>query len=150
MCGENDAEFLVQIEGAQMNVCGKCKAYGTVMKRAGPTFTRPAAPISSRPSPMPPQKERLLIIKEDFAEKIRSAREKMNVTQKDFAQQLNEKESVVHGLETGKHEPNISLARKLEKMLRISLVEETEVEATHMQATTDEVTIGDFVKIKKR
>ena len=53
----------------------------------------------------------------------RKAREKCNRSKKDLAKTLSEKESVIHRLETGKLNPGLGLARKLERFLNIKLVE---------------------------
>jgi ribosome-binding protein aMBF1 (putative translation factor) len=48
-------------------------------------------------------------------------------------------------------EPNIALARKLEKFLNLKLVEEHQEEgAVVPKAKKGEVTLGDFARIKKR
>ena len=91
------------------------------------------------------------MVVDDFAEKIRIKREKLGLKQEDFAKKIGEKESVVHKLETGEFEPSLELAKKLEKVLNIKLIEEYEEEhKATTKATSIITTIGDLVKIRKR
>ena len=77
----------------------------------------------------------------------------MGLKQEDLAKEIAEKESVIHWLETGRHEPSLELARKLEKFLGIRLIDEAE-EGTGGGIISAEskgkYTLGDFIKIKKR
>ena len=98
-----------------------------------------------------PSKEIVDIIVSDYAKRIRQAREKLGLTQKDFAMKISEKESVLHKLETGAIEPSIETAKKLEKTLKIKLVEQREEENEVVQAGKKEAegfTIGDMLKKK--
>tara|TARA_Y100000310_G_scaffold43465_1_gene40557 strand:+ start:11590 stop:11757 length:168 start_codon:yes stop_codon:yes gene_type:complete len=53
----------------------------------------------------------------------------------------------VHHLEIGKLEPSIELARKLERLLKINLIETIEVEQEKTkQEKSDVLTIGDILK----
>ncbi len=62
---------------------------------------------------------------------------------------INEKESLIHQIETGRFEPNIALTRKLEKFLKIKLIEEhEEIHKGKTKIKTDKFTIGDFIKVK--
>ena len=87
----------------------------------------------------------------DFAKLIRAAREKTGMNQAAFAQKLNEKESIIQKLESGAITPPVSLARKLEKTLRITLVtiEKDEQAPSERAKKSGPLTIGDLIKIKK-
>ena len=87
----------------------------------------------------------------DYADKIKKKREKLGIKQVDFAKQVRERYSLISKIETGAIEPNIKLARKLEKHLKIRLVEEYQEKPKHLaKSEGDGVTIGDMIKIKKR
>jgi putative transcription factor len=90
------------------------------------------------------------LVVQDYAQRIRGKRESMGLTQEKFAQQLNEKESVIHHLEVGKGGMSLDLARKLERKLGITLVEQYE-DSTEKIKKTDNValTIGDLIKAKE-
>ncbi len=75
----------------------------------------------------------------------------MGWTQKDLARTINEKESVIHRIETGHMSPSPKLARKLESVLNVKLLEKVEsLELAHSRGRTDELTIGDIIRIKKK
>ena len=77
----------------------------------------------------------------------------MGLKQEDFAKKINEKLSVVSGIESGRHKPSMELAKKIGRFLRISLVEEIEdkeEEKIAGKGASEELTIGDLIKIRKR
>ena len=96
-----------------------------------------------------PVKEVIETVAGDYAIKVRAAREKSGMTQADFAKALNEKESIIQKLETGTFHPPISMARKLEKMLKITLVQiEEEEKIEGEKKTSGSLTIGDLINLK--
>ena len=136
LCGKAATSRAI-VEGVTMNVCAGCARFGNEL-RAPVMTTR--APIAQAPEP-------LLTIVDDVGMKIKSAREKQGLTQQAFALKLNEHQSVLHQIETGHREPNIELARKLEKVLRITLVEAVEnVSLKAEKDTSGPVTIADLIK----
>ncbi len=86
----------------------------------------------------------------DFAERIHLARESRGWTQQFLAYKLNERESFVKNLESGRMTPPIELAKKLETLLKVRLLEhpaKEEVEAKSEQ--TGELTLGDVVNVRE-
>jgi len=59
---------------------------------------------------------------DDFGEVVRKARMGLGLTQEELAKQIGEKLTVIKKIEAGEFKPSISLARKLEKILRIRLL----------------------------
>lgn len=146
MCGAETKLFKAIIEDAEMSVCRDCAKFGRVI---GEIREKPGKIL--RIEKEKPSAELIQIIVEDYAEKIKKAREKLGLKQKDLAKRLNEKESLIHKIETKTIEPNINLARKIEKFLKIKLIEQhEEVHQRGTETKSDSLTIGDFVKIKKR
>lgn len=90
-------------------------------------------------------------IVEDYAERIRRARQRLGWTQAVLAQKVREKENVIKRIEAGRLKPSIELARRLEKVLGITLLEPVVEESTTSLSSGDEdyYTIGDFIKIKR-
>ena len=85
---------------------------------------------------------------ENFAEKIKKARERKEITQEDLAKFIAEKESVIHQLESGKLKPNFKLAHKLEVFLNISLVDKVETKLKKdkkVDFKDGNLTIGDII-----
>lgn len=143
MCGKDEPTTLALVEGVELRVCEKCASFGKPVKRQA----------QRRESSMPlkkavPEKEIIQTIREDYSNLIRSKREKMGLTQKDFSKFLSEKESIIHKIESGMYAPPIELARKIEKQLGISLVEEKEVPIEHTKLKKESFTIGDIIKVK--
>lgn len=145
LCGAEGELLRAIVEGTELNVCKRCGGYGKVIGRVR-LPQKPAAAEQKKPD-----KEILEVIAADYADKIKTAREKRGMKQEEFAKALSEKESLIHSIETGKYRPGIDLARKLEKFLKITLVEQQEeTEGTAPKKKEGEFTIGDFVKVRKR
>lgn len=130
------------VERAKLTVCKNCVRYGT--------------PVREKPRKSPqksifPRTKADFEIREDYFKVVKKAREKQNLTQKQLASQINEKESVIHRIETGHMRPSRKLARKLENALDVKLLEKVEEpKIVHRRGHFDELTIGDIIKIKKR
>ena len=149
LCGtETENLFRAVVEGTELNVCKDCAKYGKVVEK------KPVRAIEEKEEyakkPAEPEREIIQVIVPDFAQRIKKKRESLGLKQKDFAKKISEKESLVHNLETGSFKPSISLATKLERFLKIKLIEE--YEEGHQKGSKTEAdgfTIGDLVKVKK-
>jgi putative transcription factor len=142
MCGKDAPTSPTLLEGTTLQLCEKCGKYGKVL--APP---KAAMQKQAQKQHIVRAAEPSFAVVDDYAERIRKARARLGLTQKEFALKLNEKESVLQKLENGSHEPSIDLARKLERLLHITLVEEEKEEKT--VAAKDAgggMTIGDLVK----
>jgi len=144
MCGRENGIYRTIVESAQLNLCKDCSRFGRVTG----TIRQQAAEKGIRQEEEQ-KKEVLEIVAEDFAEKIKRKREQLGLTQKDFAKKINEKESMVHKMETGSFTPPLNLARRLEKLLNLKLIESHEETHQKAKASLGSFTIGDFIKIKK-
>jgi putative transcription factor len=157
MCGSN-VDFLKpsMIEGVEMKVCATCSKYGTPIKKKASapqkTYVKKVRRFNVK------ELESKESIVENYDELIRKARQKAQLPQKALAIKLAEKESVIHALETGKHEPSIALARRIGKLLNITLVEETQesdeseelLNSLKKQQPSNTLTLGDVITIRKR
>ena len=95
------------------------------------------------------KEEKMELLVEDYSGIIKRKRESMGLSQKDFANRISEKESTIHKIETGSFEPNMDLARKLEKALGIKLVEHyEEMHESSKKTASGGFTLGDFIKVK--
>ncbi len=149
LCGKVDESLnRTLIENVELNVCSACSKFGKVLE----PIKRPSAKEQHKQLiRLHDEKEgKIELLVEDFAEIIKKRRESIGLTQKDFAKKINEKESTVHNIETGAMEPQLSLARKLEKILGVKLVEEHEERHENIKKQKGEgFTLGDFIKIKR-
>ena len=117
MCGKESELFRVSIENSRMNVCKDCSAYGEILEKVDVNreyvkparFVRPEEPVE--------------FVVGDYSEKIRKARERMGLSHKDFAQRLREKESVIHKIECGGIVPELIMAKKIERICGIKLLD---------------------------
>src|SRR3989344_8663208 len=115
ICGEERELVKAIVEGSLLDVCEECSRFGNtiVVKK-----------IQKEEKSVKKQTVDIInIINPDYPKLIKDARDRLGLKQKDLALKLNEKESVIHKLETGSLQPTILLARRLERILSINLIE---------------------------
>ncbi|MCW4009809.1 MAG: multiprotein bridging factor aMBF1 [Candidatus Bathyarchaeota archaeon] len=166
VCGRKirEAPMRVIIEGAKLTVCTECSKHGKVAweEPAKPTLTpqRQTATGQAKPIQGPIQIRKRVIkarvdtsqeIVEDYAEVIRDARKNAGLSHEDLGKKINEKESVLRKIETGKMKPNNLLVSKLEHNLKIKLLVPVSEEKVSLPKTAShEFTLGDAIKIGKK
>lgn len=142
LCGKELPLVRARIEGTEMDVCKDCASFGQIIAKPKPRFLP-----QKRVHVAPEIKEYVV---DEFSDIIRRGREKLGLTQKEFALKLNEKESIIHNIETGHFHPSIPLAQKIEKFLKVKLIDKEETtEIKQQQTKKEEYTLGDYIKIKK-
>ena len=151
LCGrveENLSRAL--IEGVELNVCRDCSRFGKVLAPIKRYSPKEQHKMLQRVQEAP-KEEKMEILVENYADLIKRKRESMDLSQKDFALKLNEKESTIHHIETGTFEPSLENAKKLEKFLGIKLIE-LHKEGIHLPKAkkSEGFTLGDFIKVKKK
>lgn len=134
VCGRNihGKPFHVLIEGAKLLVCGECSKHGTPVSTTSskiPEDTKIKLKTSAekvklaKGSPQRPEKLEInMELVDDFAHKIKQAREKLGLTHEELGKRINEKVSVLKKIEAGKMVPDDRLVAKLEHVLRIKLM----------------------------
>jgi len=144
MCGKDATLNRYKVEGTIVNLCDACERHGEKIEEQ-PTIQR-------RNFTKREESEIIQIIRKDWPLIVKNAREKTGMKQKEMAQKIAEKESVIHNIESGHMKPSISLARKLEKFLHINLVESYKEEGFKAKEHGESagMTLGDMIKIKKR
>ena len=145
MCGREDRLLRTEIEGVEMEVCSGCVSFGIVKKG----FSGDRNNIQRKPFIRPEPEAQII---PGFASLLRQARESRRMNQEDFAKFLQEKGSVVAKWELGSLQPSIDTAKKLERILGRPLVmPEAASEADDIpKKKGDELTLGDFIKVRKR
>lgn len=149
LCGHQDAPYTTNVEGSTMQLCEQCRSFGTVVKKQSPTplVSKKAVPVQKNIASSPDRPVLLQEIVAEYGQRIKRAREKNTWTQEELAKKMNIKASLLHTIEAGKFELNISLARQFEKILRITLVEQQEQKKIDLpRSEGDSFTIGDFMK----
>lgn len=145
LCGREENLFVTEVEGIELSVCMKCTKHGKVVRKA-----RTGQPEQVQKS-VKPKIEIIPLIDEDYASKIKKAREKLGLTQEEFAKKINEKESQYSKIESGHHEPSIEQAKRIEAALHIKILEEVELQPESVEkGKNEELTIGDLMLMKKR
>jgi putative transcription factor len=145
------------IEGARLTVCIECSKHGKIVHQDEVALPqnapkKPQTPIAMlQKKPIVAKVEITQELTEDYANKIRAAREKLVLTHEELGKRINEKASVLRNLEAGKMAPNNQLASKLEHMLKIKLLVPISEEKTVQipKSANQELTLGDLIKIDK-
>ena len=108
----------VSIDGAMLQVCQKCAG------RRTPQRPPPPEPILLRPRPAVHDtfSEPELEIDPDYSSIVKTARERMGLTQEALGRVMNEKPSVISHVESKKLKPDLILARKLMHYLHVNLL----------------------------
>lgn len=136
-----------KIDGSVMNVCNDCSKFGKIQRQPKKPTTRPRAVNR------PPRRERPSYeVLEDYNSIVREAREKKGWSRENLAEKIYEKVSVINRIEAGRMSPDIKLARKLEKILNVTILEKLDdTQSEEFKASSLKgATIGDIARIKKR
>jgi putative transcription factor len=144
-----------KIDGSAMKVCENCSKFGKIQRPPSkPTHSRGqqgGVRKAKTPQRRPRRRETTYELLEDYNTIVRQSREKKGWSREDFGAKINEKVSVVTRIETGHMPPDIKLARKIEKIMGIVLIEKVEdtsgeeFKAGSLKGST----IGDIARIKK-
>ncbi|HQD26805.1 MULTISPECIES: multiprotein bridging factor aMBF1 [Methanoculleus] len=145
---------IIQIEGAELCVCVRCSKYGTEVQQPRRTSAAPqkkpglAVPQTrKRPRDVFDLMEGDLV--EDYADRIRIAREAKEWSTLDLAQAIKEREILIKKIEKGDLIPEDEVRRKLEKALNIRLIDSTEDSTSAGRAGQVTMTVGDVISFKK-
>lgn len=134
-----------KIESSVMLTCNECAKFGKIQRE--PPKARKPRPFKKTPRIREPSEE----VVEDYKTIIRNAREQKGWSREQLAEKLYEKASVINRIESGKMVPDIKLARKLERTLKIKLIEKQEDTRPDDIETSSSrgATIGDIARIKR-
>ncbi len=159
LCGK-DVTFLkkVTIEGVQLEVCAECAKFGIEAKKEPEKKPEGPKPIvvqrlevrEKRAKPRDVYeaggKEELV---DDFGVRIRNARSKKGMTQKELAMKINERVTVLSKVETNEMRPDDKLVTKLEKELAIKLKEKVPEVLAGKEGRSGSLTLADLIKMQK-
>lgn len=152
MCGEEKLHlYKALVEGSLLSVCENCRKYGEVLSLEKPKFEEPKKEKLKQEQKKEEEKQEIVI--DDYAIRIREAREGKGLTQEELAKAIAEKESVIHKLESNQVVPSLKLAKKLEQFFRIKLTEEFDPNkkpVKELNFKDGTLTIGDLIRLKKK
>lgn len=112
LCGK-PATTKARIEGALLSVCASCASHGMEIRTPQPVVKY-----------KPVQQTAETYHVGDMGQRLRQARQRMKLSEKDAALKLNIKESTLLHLEANKMHPDDALTKKLEKFYGIKLTEQ--------------------------
>jgi len=150
----------VILEGARITVCYNCAQHGTKIHKPS-SYTYGKKPIKKKPyaaakrqSFKPTTTEELEIVS-DYARRVKNVRNSLRLNQDQFAQKLNEKPSLIRRIETGKAEPTVKLAKKIQKIYKIQLLTKSDemdfnVQENKFMKKSSGSSLGDIALIKKK
>ena len=156
-CGA-DVPFLkpVYIEKAKLMVCPKCAKFSSAS--ASETKSTPMDVVQERLEKRAKRMsekdvfESIDILDPDYGKIIREARVKKNISVEDLAKDIGIKRNILSKIEAQHLKPEEDLIKKLEKKLNIKLKikQEYSVSVKKSEEKGGLLTLGDFVKIKKK
>ncbi|NOQ56202.1 MAG: TIGR00270 family protein [Nanohaloarchaea archaeon] len=121
ICGKTRDTRPESLEGAEVEACFSC----IPGRKEKPRYSggRNKRPEGRKRSELPKVNFEFV---DDYGTIIKTAREKADITQKDFGIQLNEHSSVIQKIEHGDLKPRLGLAKKIEKKLKIRIIKKIE------------------------
>ena len=145
MCGREEANARVAVEGTTLSLCTGCARYGKVVGKIALAAER------KKQEKQAPAEEENEFVMANSGQLLKQKREKLGMTQDEFARKIAVKESILHKMETGAYTPAMEDARRIEKILGLRLIEKVEaVESIVPEPKKDQLTLGDMIKIKKK
>jgi len=148
--------YKIVLEGAELFVCSRCAKGRTViavlnLSQSGRGQAARRAAVMRRPRVSELDE---YVVVEGYGEKVRRARESMGLTREALAAMVGEKESTIRRIEAEQLEPTLELARKLEKVLRVKLLERVGEEIMGFEAFGDDhhgysLTLGDVAEFRE-
>lgn len=165
ICGQSIEEGKsrrTKIDGSIMEICPDCSKFGVIQKQPpkpknisnkeksrgsknSEKNKKPSRPMYSSDEPT----EELV---ENFETIVRNARESKGLSREELGEKIYEKVSVINRIESRKMDPDLKLAKKLEKALNIILFEKiSDMELKDFENRAfGGSTLGDIVKIRKK
>jgi putative transcription factor len=141
----------VEVDKAVLYVCRSCAAqYGkrTTQQQPQAAAQKKPAPRPKPAAPRPPPLEVELV--ENFGAVIRRARENLGLSREALAAMLGVKETVLRRIEAGQLQPDLALAKRLERALGVRLLVEAAEEGVAKSGGKVErgLTLGEVAEIR--
>ncbi|BAA81021.2 putative HTH-type transcriptional regulator [Aeropyrum pernix K1] len=149
--------YRVSVEGVEMDLCLSCymklarSGRAQLLREARPSrrgAARGGSGGARRPRRVPLDMYDLV---EDYPERIREAREARGWSTAVLAQKLRISETMLRRIESGKLKPSLDLAKRMEKMLGVKLLEPVVDEEAYYDEDygRDYITLGDIVVVDR-
>lgn len=153
LCGQKPALYDSEIEGTTMKVCIDCSRFGSNKRKSNVKIV-----IKEK---RPEEKEPIYLFVPGYGSIVKKARERLGLKQEEMAKRLNERESFLHQIESEHLTPSVVVARKLERELKVRILEEIkdpqsiptgDASSLNTRHTSRDLglTLGDFIKHKRK
>jgi putative transcription factor len=143
----------IQIEGAELCVCVRCAKHGTEVQQPRRRGVQQKAPGFAVPQARRKPRDVFDLMEgeivEDYADRIRIAREEKEWSTLDLAQAIKEREVLIKKIEKGDLIPEDDVRRKLERALNIRLIDSAEDTTSTGGPGRVTMTVGDVISFKK-
>ncbi|MDN7013696.1 TIGR00270 family protein [Methanoculleus sp. FWC-SCC3] len=145
---------IIHIEGAELRVCMRCAKHGTEVqqpRRKGAPQKKPGFAAQQPPRRRGRDVFDLMEgeLVDDYADRIRAAREEREWSTLDLAQAIKEREILVKKIEKGDLIPEDDVRKKLERTLNIRLIDSAEDNTSTGGPGRVTMTVGDVISFKK-
>lgn len=138
------------VEGVEMVLCASCYSKLARSGRAKPLKESERRVARAKPVRIPRRTPEMYEVVEDYPDRIREARIRKGYTLKELAQKLRISESLLRSIEQGRFKPGIDLARRMERLLGVKLLEPVEEDYFEEEdARRDLPTLGDIVVVRR-
>lgn len=135
ICGNKGQVTKVEIEGTVLSVCNSCLRLGRKVD------------ITTEIKMKKTNVLEVSSINPEFANIIKKTRNKQGMTVEQLGEKIKEKPSVIERVERGMR-PTDALARKLEKALKVKLLNYEEVSVDMNRTKEESAKLGDIAVIK--
>lgn len=144
LCGnESDSLKKAKIEGAVLKVCDSCSSIGKEVSGSSSQKKKRKKKKKSR------KKRSREVLVPDYGEKVKDARESKQLSIKEVARDLNEKESLISKIEKQELKPDKALAKKFSDKFGLTLYTNPEVSdyGNSKKSSNDSATLEDVADI---
>jgi len=143
LCGQDFPNLnKAEVEGSIIDVCDKCLKFGTKVIESKPIYK----PVG-RKIELKELVDSDLSIIAGYGHKIKKAREMKGLTREQFANKINEKQSLIKRIEEEQMEPSEELTKRIENFLGIDLKEKYQEYKLKRQEEKKNLTVGDIIKV---
>jgi len=125
ICGNTPIRAQILLEGAKLLACARCMKSGKIIHLFSDEESAGGI-LKARPAYLPPSAATDEEIVENWGAVIRKARQKANLTIEELASRISERANYMHAIENGRIMPTLETAKKIEKELKIKLIEKPE------------------------
>jgi putative transcription factor len=149
--------FRIIVDRAELDVCDKCKGFGKEVSPRSPAGVRTSVPGSGAAVSFPARRQGRNVfdqikdeLVDDYADRIRKAREAKQMTDEQLANRTQTKVNIIRKVERGELVPEDALVKKIEYVLGIKLTEGvSEPDRDGRRGESRVMTLGDLIKVKR-